>query len=414
MRILWISIRIFDNYDEYETAVWLKALAIMLSKTSSLTLANISCKNGIKVLTRCDYGQIQQWAFPVFKINRHGYPSKKISKLYDKILKEFKPDIVQIWGSENFFKLLPFQKEFHGLKVLTMQGVLSSIEPNILRGLTLKEVFSTIGIREIATWRNLFTIKSSFKNDAILEQKMINRSDLIITQSEWTESQIKTINSNLTVFRTQRVLRNEFIECKKWTDFIHYTPILYSASVGYSIKGLPTLIKAMAIIKEEYPTVVLKLAGAIGRKDILGDGYLRFILRLIRKHNLEKNVIWLGPITAIEVVHNLQDASVFINPSLVESFSMVLAEAMSVGTPSVVAFSGGMPELADNNTEALFFSPLDYKYCAFQILKILRNPEMAKRISSQSVLKSNQRIAINDIVNNQLNLYEKILKFQKR
>lgn len=410
MKVLWISTRLFNIHEETQSGVWLKALGIKLAEAENIILGNISVTDGIKDIERCDFGNIMQWALPRPKINRKGEIDKKTKILFSEVIEEFKPEILQIWGSENPFKLLPFKEKFPGVKVLTMQGVLGSIGPVLLSGLSCRQLIYTIGIREIITRRNLFSTKRSFIKNARYEEEMVKRSKYIITQSEWTDSQLITINPNAIYYRIHRVLRPQFLECKNWLDFEHPEPLLYSAAIGYSLKGLHTLIKALSIIKMFYPNVVLRLAGLTGRRDFLADGYLRLILKLIRDYELDKNIEWLGPITANEIVTNLQKVSVFIQPSFVESYSLTLAEAMSVGTPSVVSFAGAMPELAENNKEALFFTPGDYKRCAYLTIKLLSDKELAKEISLNAVKKAKARNIETDIVKQQIDIYNDILR----
>ena len=357
----------------------------------------------------CDYGNISQWVIPLKKINKNGYPDKVACSEFKKIVSVFNPDIIQIWGTENPFQLLPFDSYIGGIKVLAMQGVMASIHPVLLNGLSYWDVIKTIGIREIVTRRNLFTIRKSFRQAAQRETVMIEKSQYIITQSEWTDSQIKHLNTNARYFRTSRVLRDEFYNSQKWSEFEHDKAIIYSAAIGYSIKGLHVLIKALAIIRKEVPNIELRLAGATGRTDFLGEGYLRFVIRLAKRLGVFSNIKWIGALTSTEIVRNLQEASVFVNPSYVESYSMVVAEAMAIGTPSVISFTGAMPELAVHGVEAVFFSPGDYQQLAYKVLMIIGNHDCATSLSTHSTARSEARYSDFDTVGNQFKIYSEIL-----
>jgi len=413
VKILWISLRLFDGQDESQTAVWLKALALKIAEKKEVILCNVSNNPLNNDLIRCDYQNIIQWAIPIKRINRQGYPNKQSCLYFAQIVDSFMPDIIQVWGSENPLKLLPFDMKFPGVKVLTMQGVMASIAPVMLNAMSRKEILSTYGVREIVKRRGLCAIKKSFQKDGKLETKMIARSNYIITQSEWTKKQIVRLNSSARYFRTGRILREPFINSKKWSDCKHEKPIIYSAAVGYSLKGLHVLIKALAIITKEKPGVELRLAGATGRRDFLGDGYLRFILKLIKRNSLESNVVWLGAITADEIVEQLQVASVFVNPSFVESYSMVVAEAMMVGTPSVISLTGAMSELAENNVEALFFEPGNYAECAANIMRLLNDQALALGISKNAIKRAIERQNNHDIAGQQVQFYYDILSDEK-
>jgi len=407
MRILWVSAKIFDEAEEKQSGVWQKAMALKLVANPEIVLANVSYQGITKQIYTSDFKGIKQYGLPRLGKLKKGYPPSGIKVLFRNIVNEFKPDIIHIWGSENPLKLLAFDKNYAGVKVLSMQGVLSSIAENLLNGLSFWQILSTIGIRELLKGSSLFSKKKSFYKDGFIEQKIIKSSDYIIAQSDWTVSQIKSINPNAKFFKIDRVLRPAFVKADKWTSFNQTKPVIYSAAVGYSLKGLHVLIKAFALVKDVIPNVELKLAGAVGRTDFLGDGYLRLIHRMINKLELQNNVKWLGAIPANEIVHNLQQASVFVNPSFIESYSLVLAEAMAVGTPSVISFAGAMPELAENNKEALFFSPGDYRQCAYQIIKLLSNRNYAVELSVNARNRSQNRNA--DTVLDQVAIYKAIL-----
>jgi glycosyltransferase involved in cell wall biosynthesis len=326
-------------------------------------------------------------------------------------LEEFKPDIIQIWGSENPLKMLPFINIYPAAKVLTMQGVMASIADKSLIGISFGDLIKTFGIRELIKRENIYSTAKSFDVEAKLENEMILKSDFIITQSNWTDSQIKHLNKKAKFFRVQRELRPDFVTVdKKWTEVPHSQPIIYSAAVGYTLKGLHILIKALAIIKSYYPNIELRLAGAIGRTDLFGDGYLRLILKYIKANDLENNVVWLGAISSKDIITNLQEASVFVNPSFVESYSMVVAESMAIGTPAVISYAGAMPELAEDKKEALFFTPGDFKQLASCIISLLSDAELSKKISLAAQERANLRLNHIDNVIEQYQIYEEIIK----
>jgi len=414
MKVLWVSAGIFDDADEKQSGVWQKALVVKLAEVPGHEFGNVSYQSFSSAIVYNVYKNIKQWGIPRQGRIRNGMPPKKVCSQFLKIVDDFDPDIIQVWGSENPFKLLPFRTGKKAIRVLTMQGVLGSISSHILRGLSVQEILSAIGIREILTNISLLSIRRFFQKEAKVEQRMLNSADFILTQSEWTESQITPLINGIGCFRVRRVLRNPFLQCDKWTMFTHPNPIVYSASWGYSLKATHILIKAISIVKETVPDVELRIAGATGRRDWLMNGYLRLILRMIRRLGLESNVKWLGAIDATTIVKHLQEASVFVNTSFVESYSLVLAEAMSVGTPCVVSYAGAMPELADPGKEALFFSPGDYKQCAHQILKLLKNSQLAHNISTNAIQRSNKRENGLDYIKAHFDTYEAILRHKSR
>lgn len=402
MKVLWISAFTFDDSQQKSSGVWQKSLALELLKNKSITLGNIAPNRSSNELTQITFNTIQQYAIPTSD-------KTKLKHYYREVINSFKPDIIHVWGSENFLKLTAFDSSVGVPVILFMQGVLDSIGPVLLKSLSYWDVLKTIGIREIISRNNLWKQKSSFYSEGIIECQMVKSTQYIAVQSEWTKSQIFHLNTKANYFKVNRALRNEFVVSTKWSEFSHVNPVIYTAAVGFPLKGLDVLLDALSIIKLQFPNVELRIAGAVGRKDFLADGYIRYLLKIIKKHNLDSNIVWLGSIDAEAIITNLQQASVFVNPSLIESYSLVLAEAMAVGTPTVVSYAGAMPELAEPNKEALFFTPMDYKMCAFQILKLLTDKDFSNQLSNNAITRTQMRNSDMSLSDQHLSIYQSVL-----
>jgi glycosyltransferase involved in cell wall biosynthesis len=97
----------------------------------------------------------------------------------------------------------------------------------------------------------------------------------------------------------------------------------------YFIKGVIQLIKAMALVKEEYPNVTL---------DICGKGPLASNIRsLTDKLKLTDNIRIHGYVGNEFLTNKIRSASVIVLPSLYEAQPMAMLEAMSY-SKCVVAY----------------------------------------------------------------------------
>lgn len=104
-------------------------------------------------------------------------------------------------------------------------------------------------------------------------------------------------------------------------------------SAHYSWKNIYTLIETFHILKNKYH-ISHKLV-IIGSFDLC---YTPQLKALSKKLNLEKNVLFIGPVATDELAAFYQNADVFVFPSLFEGFGLPLVEAMAAGAP-VVAFN---------------------------------------------------------------------------
>ena len=105
----------------------------------------------------------------------------------------------------------------------------------------------------------------------------------------------------------------------------------------------------------------------------------------------------------------MQKTHVMIHSSFVESYSLALAESMVVGVPSVVAWSGAMPELAQDGKEALFYSPTDYRRCAWLVCRLVDNVELAESVSSLARKRGLERNTTSSVVEHQVECYRRVI-----
>ncbi len=108
----------------------------------------------------------------------------------------------------------------------------------------------------------------------------------------------------------------------------------------WRIKGVDIIIDIWSELAANYPEWTLEIAGGGS------DTSTSIVNDMINKHNLSGRVKLLGSVNDMQTLY--QETSIFVLPSRVEGFPMVLMEAMSQGCASV-AFSiqGASHEMVD-------------------------------------------------------------------
>lgn len=412
IRVLWFSNRVFETVADDKSGTWLTTLGPALVKTGKITLANISTSS-VNEITKSDSGCISQWLIPEIKIGKKGIPTNSIITGIQQICDKFKPDVIHIWGTENYWGLLTARCYVKGNIVLSIQGILSSIAPVFYGGLSFVNRLKCIGIRELVyPKQSIFLYQKKIKNSIKREKEIIQGHKYIISQSNWVKFQVENLNNNVVSFHTERALRGDFFNCKKWTD-IHKksrtAPVLFTTSLPVPYKGLHVLIKALAILRSRFPLIKLIVAGQFTEPGIKQSGYERWLHQLMVTNKVYDLVSFVGSLNAQMLSHHLGQSDVFINPSFVESYSLTVAEAMAVGTPATVSFAGAMPELLGNDDTALYFSPGDHVACAMQIDRLLNDFDFSRRASERMQKIAIIRNNLDSIVANQLKIYQHVI-----
>lgn len=115
-------------------------------------------------------------------------------------------------------------------------------------------------------------------------------------------------------------------------------PLVIGTTAGLTMhKGQQFVIKAMA-----------KLKGKVNiRYELVGGGDDSYLRSLVKKHKLEKDVIFKGQLTHDEVLAWLDKIDIYVQPSLTEGLSRAVVEAMSRACPVISSDAGGIHELID-------------------------------------------------------------------
>lgn len=135
-------------------------------------------------------------------------------------------------------------------------------------------------------------------------------------------------------------------------------------------KGQRYLIEAMPNLIKKYPLLTL---------EIIGEGSLRNELKLLTKQlKIERHVSFLG--RQKSVGKYLKHWSVFVLPSVAETFGIAILEAMESGTPVVASKVGGIPDIITNRINGLLIRPKDPKAIEEAVLELLDHPVLAAKL----------------------------------
>ncbi|WP_109077239.1 glycosyltransferase [Aggregatibacter kilianii] len=129
-------------------------------------------------------------------------------------------------------------------------------------------------------------------------------------------------------------------------------------------KGFDVLINAFVIVLKTHPHLRLMIAGDGPEKANLSS--------LITQLGLQNNVVLLGAQTRPEVRRLMQESQAFVLSSHIETFGVVVIEALSQGTPVVATLCGG-PESILTEQDGLFVPVNDKSALAQGILDLLAN-----------------------------------------
>ncbi len=387
MKILWLCNKTFSDADTGGGGTWLQPLANALVQSGTVELANIN-QGPVKAVTYSEHQGVKQWVVPATRVKSNGLPAPSVIRAIVKAAQEFSPDIIHIWGTENYWGLLTARNILPYPALLRIQGIKYIVGRQYTGNLTFAEKIQCIGIKELIRCRTVFQVKRKFEHWKTQEKEIIAGHQHIITQSPWTEAQVRAVNPTCKLYHNPPAVRSVFSKTEPWrkkqvVNTERKIKLFCTAAYSSPFKGLHVAARAVKILSSKFDNIELRIAGNHQCTGIRRDGYIAWLRREIRKQGIEEKISWLGPLKEEEIIRELQECSVFIMPSFIESYSVALIEALTIGVPSVVSYVGGLPQMATDKESALFFSPGDHAMCAYQVEKILTDGVLAEKLSEE-------------------------------
>lgn len=411
MKVLWLSNCALNNVASSGSGSWLFAMRDLITK--SVELVNITeCK--VEDITVSESNGVKQYLLPNWK-KKGGIPSLENIERIAEIIKKEAPDIIHIWGVEKYWALL-FSRGYirHDKVLLEMQGVISACADVFYGGLTPKECRMLHSIKSaLFKWSRLSFTFRSFQEKSKYEAELIRDFRNIAVQSEWTKEQLSTICSNSTSFYySLRPIRQEFYEAPKWEKKKHDNPVVFcSLSYYVPFKGFHFLLKALPLLKQQYPGIVLRIAGPdlANRRFYDVKDYERFVLKEIKRLGLQANIYFCGSLKAPQIIDEILNSDVVVNPSLVESYSAAAAESLFLGAPTVLGFAGAMVNFTEDKPVALYYNPMDYRSLAAKINLLIEDDELRKALAKNAIETLTRKCSPERVKQRQLDTYHTII-----
>ena len=350
------------------------------------------------------------WGF-YQKDNCHWKTNIEVRNLFEKIDKEIKPDVVHIWGTEFAHSLdMIYAIENKNKIVVHMQGLVSALAEHYMANLP---IFVQYGytLRDFLRMDNIRKAQIRYWKRGKNEIEILKQVHKIMGRTDWDEAHCLNINPNLKYYHCKESMRSLFFK-KSWEVERMDPYTIFVTQGNYPIKGFHYLLEALVILRNKYPNVKVRVAGAVtvfkGKNIIKEDSYGRYIRRYIEKYHLEDTIEFIGYKSAEEMVEEYMHANVFVISSAIENSPNSLAEAMVVGTPIVAADVGGINCMIEHKKDGFLYQHNNIALLAHYVSKIFDSNEVACNLSLNAKERAKKDYDAAENVKQLLTIYEDI------
>jgi glycogen synthase len=171
-------------------------------------------------------------------------------------------------------------------------------------------------------------------------------------------------------------------------------------------KGIHELMKAIAVVVNEAPTVRFVLAG--GHRSCSGAQMESWLLTE-RLRPYRAQIHFTGWLTPLELAKWYREANILVVPSWYEPFGMVILEGMLHGLTIAASAVGGPAEILDHGRTGVLFPPRDAEALAHAVLRLVENPELCLRIGAAGHREVREKWLWSRIIEKMRRVYQELM-----
>ncbi len=374
---------------------WIRSLSEQIIKNSDITLAHsfhydLNCEPWV------ENGILQ---YPVATDNRNkfqklyynwiGYrnePFENDTTKLMKIVEDFKPDVIQIFGIETSFPSI--QKLTNIPVIIYLQGILNPISNAFFPpGINNRSfLFSKISKQEwllnngFRFLNNLTKLKS--------KRELLHFEDVkyLIGRTKWDYKVSSLFAPNAKYFVLNEMLRTEFYESNKWNKKYRDKYIIYSTISNVTYKGLDVILKTALLLKQ-FANLKFEwhIAGITSNSTVV-----QFFESLYNIDSDKVNISYKGVLNVSELITGLLDSDVFVHPTYIDNSANSVCEAQMLGVPVIASNVGGISSLINHNSTGLLVPTND----PFMLASIIKDDHISfflKDFSLAAQKEANER-----------------------
>jgi phosphatidylinositol alpha-mannosyltransferase len=161
-------------------------------------------------------------------------------------------------------------------------------------------------------------------------------------------------------------------------------------------KGLEVLLRALPLVREKHPEVLLLVVGVEEPEE---------------RH---EGVVWLGRLPDGLIPAAYRSAKIMISPALgMESFGIVLIEAMACGLPVAASDIPGYAAVVEGGVQGELFPPGDHLALARVLLRLIEDDAERERMAASAPTRA-ESFSWENLVEDVLAAYEDAIKIHGR
>ena len=417
MKILWFT-NTPSQYDQgkhaYHGGGWIESLEDLVVKEGGIELAisffHISDNIKIKKKNTLYYPILRKRGKSnIFKTLSDNYKTnieseKQYIPRFKKILDDFNPDIIHVFGTEGIFSTI--QNHTNIPVVIHLQGLINPLlntyyPPNISKwdfilnsNYLLSNLFAS----------SPYFVQKKMKKMAKREEKNMKNAKFIMGRTNWDKSFSKLYAPNAEYFHVDEVLRDVFY-ANKINNKNYDNGIKIVSTISPTIyKGIDVVLKTAKLYKDKFGfSLNWKIAGLYKN-----DKLLKFFEKKLNINHQDYGVECLGSLNHIDLLNVLKKSNLFIHPSYIDNSPNSVCEAQILELPVIACNVGGVSTIIKHRKTGVLVSANGIMELVIAIKECIDHPVIYNKLAEEGREMAQKRHDKSKILSDIMNVYTTI------
>lgn len=407
MKVLWFVQENFDPSREkggYNGAGWISSLRNEIVKKEGIDLALAFFSNERKQGTA---NGVRYYSMPKpilsllkkvrFRLKKEYaeeeetlWPDFRAEML--KVIDDFKPDVIQIFGSENKYGLVASVTNIP--IVLHIQGI---VRPYL--NAYLPPFFSWDKSLRLATVLQK-TQKENWESLECCEKEVFRHVKNYIGRTLWDKRIIQVLSPDCNYYWGSEILRDTFYDCSVKRSIPQKLTIVSTISIPL-YKGYDMILKTASLLKECYHIDF--------EWRVVGNVQPSLVEKSIGINHQDVNVTLLGVLNAEQLKHELLNSTLYFHPSYIDNSPNSVCEAQMLGVSCVGTNVGGVSSIIEDGKTGFLVPANDPIQATFLIKQIFDDSTLNLLVGINAQEIARKRHDKLDIVNSLIQLYHNLI-----
>ena len=231
---------------------------------------------------------------------------------------------------------------------------------------------------------------------SFLIEKLVNRADRIIVNSEYMKKEFRKrfLGKSRKIVIVPNSVDVEVIQKIKPRPYFSEDYVFF---VGRMVdkKAVDVLLKAFSVIEDKTIKLLLEGSGVLLNQNI----------QLANDLGLNERVVFTkGTLNYTEKTAYMKAATIGVIPSRIEPFGIVALEMLAGGIPIVASETGGLKSILKEGKTALFFQNEKFKSLAKRIDVLLNDDNLKNKLVTNG-LKEVQKYKLKNVTKRYMEVY---------